>query len=80
MVTARFNCTQILDTGGTKTVTLTPVYSANPNSPNFSWSKATPSGSLTLSITNPEAFKQFIVGRTYHMTLQVLEPAEQAGA
>lgn len=30
-----------------------------------SWSKWTPSGSVVLNITNPEAFQQFEVGGTY---------------
>jgi hypothetical protein len=47
-------------------VRLEAVYS-NGDDANASWSKDTPSGRLELSITNPEAFNQFVVGKTYHV-------------
>jgi hypothetical protein len=37
------------------------------------WSKWTPSGELEMSITNPEAFKQFKIGKAYFVDLT---PAE----
>ena len=46
-------------------VKLQAVYSEDPQSPNFSFSKATPSGEVTLMITNPDAFEQFAIGQTF---------------
>jgi hypothetical protein len=43
-------------------VTLQPVYDDGANS---QWSKYTPSGQLQLTITNPEAYKQFELGKAY---------------
>ena len=40
-------------------VTLAAVYSSDPEDPNFSYSSATPSASLSMTITNPAAFEQF---------------------
>lgn len=42
-----------------KTVRLAPVYDSDPNSPNYSFSKATPCGLLQLTITNPTAYDIF---------------------
>ena len=36
-------------------VEFSPVYSDNPESPNYTWSKYTPSGTIALNITNPAA-------------------------
>ena len=46
-------------------VTLSAVYSNDPNSANYSWSKWTPSGQVTLQITNPDAYSQFQPGKEY---------------
>lgn len=46
-------------------VGFSPVYSSDPNNPNSSWSKYTPSGIIELNITNPAAFKQFEVDKEY---------------
>lgn len=46
-------------------VKLQAVYSNDPESPNYSYSKATPSGEVTLMITNPGAFEQFAIGQTF---------------
>lgn len=42
-----------------KTVRLSPVYSDDPDSPNYSFSTATPAGLLQLTITNPAASGSF---------------------
>ena len=47
------------------TIKLQPVYDGDPASPNYSWSKATPSGEVTMQITNPAAYEQFKPGRCY---------------
>lgn len=48
----------------------TPVYDSDPESPNFEWSQATPSGYMELCITNPAAFGQFEVGEEYLLTFE----------
>ncbi len=40
---------------------------------NESWAKWTPSGSLELSITNPEAVSQFEVGKFYFVDINLAD-------
>ena len=40
---------------------------------NKSWSKWTPSGNLTMHITNPDAFKEFQLGKTYYIDFSEAE-------
>lgn len=47
------------------TVTLQPVFGGDDDEANREWSKWTPSGEIRLTITNPEAHKQFLLGKTY---------------
>ena len=68
MVTAKFKVTQVNDFGQYRQVFLNPVYSPDKASPNYSWSQYTPSGKLEMTITNPGAYEQFAVGKTYLMT------------
>jgi hypothetical protein len=37
---------------------------------NESWSKATPSGQLTISVTNPSAIDFFELGKTYRLMFE----------
>lgn len=46
-------------------VKLQAVYSDDKGSPNYSFSQATPSGEISLMITNPAAFEQFAIGQTF---------------
>lgn len=46
-------------------VQMSPVYSDDPNSENYSFSQATPSGAIELNITNVGAFGAFVVGAEY---------------
>lgn len=46
-------------------VKLQCVYSSDPASPNHTFSQASPSGELTIMITNPTAFQQFAIGQTF---------------
>ena len=67
-VVAKFRCTRnapIAHAGESRQVNLTAVYSDDPASPNHSWSKWTPSGTLTLHISNPAAYDQFVVDEEY---------------
>lgn len=65
-----------------KIVRMSPVYSPDPNSPNYSYSVATPAGEVCLYITNPAAFEQFKEGKTYDLTFEeyVEPPADEAKA
>ncbi len=45
----------------------------DPEGPNKSWTKWTPSGEVKLDITNPEALKEFEVGKFYGSTFEKLE-------
>ena len=54
-------------------VRLEAVYS-NGDDDNASWSKYTPSGQLTLNITNPLAFGQLEQGKTYWIDIS---PADE---
>lgn len=56
-----------------RSVRFTPVYDSNPDHPNFEWSKYTPSGSIELSVTNPDAFSKFEVGREYLLTFELAD-------
>ncbi len=42
---------------------------------NASWSKSTPSGDLTLSITNPGAIAAFVVGADYYVDFTPVDTA-----
>lgn len=52
-------------------VTLQPIFDEGSNS---SWSKYTPSGELSLVITNPAAFDQIQLGKTFAVTLDEVDP------
>lgn len=69
-VTARFQVTNVNDWGTHRQVQLSPVYSSDKSSPNYSWSTATPSGKFEMTITNPGAYEQFRVGKTFHITME----------
>ena len=51
----------------TKQITMQPVYGGDDDKENQQWSRWTPSGELRLAITNPEAFKQFELGKAYYV-------------
>ena len=50
-------------------VELDAVYDANHDSPNYSFSAATPSATLTAYISNPRAYDFFTPGREYDVVL-----------
>lgn len=52
-------------------IKLTPVIGDQES--NESWSKWTPSGELQMCVTNPDAIKQFVVGRCYILTFEETE-------
>jgi hypothetical protein len=53
-------------------VRFTPVYDADPQSPNYEWSQATPSGYIELFVSNPDAFDKFQVGVEYMLMFEVV--------
>jgi len=60
------------DSAGTmRLARFTPVYDADPSSPNFAWSQATPSGYIELAITNEAAFSKFEPGQEYLLTFDL---------
>lgn len=46
------------------------VYDNDPNGANRNWSEATPSGNISMVITNPGAFEQFEAGKDYLLTFE----------
>jgi hypothetical protein len=48
-------------------VILQPVYDEDPNSENGKFFRYTPAGQIDLSTINPEALKQFEVGKEYYV-------------
>lgn len=70
-VRAKFQCSSVVPQGAQTpeytcmSVHLHAVYADGKG--NESWSKATPNGSLTMTITNPAALEQFVPGKTYFL-------------
>lgn len=62
---AKMQCQSVTDFGTTEQVTLAAVYSSDPSSPNFVWSKASPSAQLSITISNPTARGHFKPGVEY---------------
>jgi len=54
-------------------VQLSAVYSNDPNSENYEWSKATPSGTLQLLISNPGAQGKLKMGQQFYVDLVPVE-------
>lgn len=73
MIRAKFRCESVTPTYDNERVkisehiALRAVYSSDPASENYSWSKYTPSGMLTMTIDNPTAFNQVNVGDEYYI-------------
>lgn len=55
------------------TVTMQPVFSGDDHDSNKQWSKWTPSGELTLQITNPEIFPELVNGKAYFVDFSPVE-------
>ena len=54
--------------GAVTTLKLSPVYAnGDPNHENSKFWKASPGGSLVLNCVNPEAVKQFEIGKEYYV-------------
>jgi hypothetical protein len=72
-VQARLRVQSITDFGASKQVKLHAVYSNDPATPNYTYSQATPQAELTMHITNPGAFSQFVVGKDYDLVFTPVE-------
>lgn len=77
MVTAKFKVNFVSKYGEGESeyqqVSMHPVYSSDKSSPNYTWSKMTPSGELRMTITNPGAFSQFATGKTFMLTFSEVD-------
>lgn len=69
---AKFRCAAVVPFEGGETLTFTAVYSADPNHENYTWSKWTPNGTLTLSVTNPALVGKYVIGKEYDL---IVEPS-----
>lgn len=64
-----------------KQITFGAVYSADPASPNYSFSQATPNAQLTMTITNPAAYETFLEGGEYDVDFTLVgEPQPSVAA
>ena len=70
-IIARFRCEQAEATEQQDNIRLQAAYSSAPGTPNHQWSKWTPSGSLSLSITNPPARGMFEQGEEYDVFVRL---------
>ena len=52
---------------------LSAVYENNPDHPNYAFWKATPVGSMEMTINNPAAFSAFVRGRKFLLTFDAIE-------
>ena len=65
---AKFSCDSITDYGYSKEVKLNVVYAPDGvNEEDRNFTKATPSGTITMRIDNPEAAIQFKPGKYYYV-------------
>jgi hypothetical protein len=74
-VKARMLVESVTLTKDCRSVVLRPVTTHDPNSPNYSFSKHTPSGKFELTITNPEAWPLFEPGASLDITFEPTPPA-----
>lgn len=65
MIRAKFKCSTIEVFEGGETVKLNAV--SDKEGTNATWSKWTPSGSLTMTINNPDALGRFTPGKEYFL-------------
>lgn len=81
MTRAKFRCNSVEDFGTSKKVNLQVVYEGElgQNEENKRFTRATPSGQCWLTIDNPAAAVQFVVGEEYFATFEPCrKPDEEA--
>ena len=69
-VKAKFICASVMVTKDYDAVTFSAVYSTDPKSPNYTWSKYTPSGELRMTITNEAVRGVFKPGSEYLLSFE----------
>lgn len=67
MVRAKFRVNEMKDSGEQVEITMTPVYSTDPNHENKRFWDATPSGTLRMWIKNRAAAESFEVNGEYYV-------------
>jgi len=72
-VKAKFKCFEKAITEAGEKIKLQPVYDSNPESENGKFFKWTPYGSIEMGTVNPEAAKEFEVGKEYYVTFEKAE-------
>lgn len=83
---AKFRVTSVtrsIDADGNasqEVVKLSAVYSSDPESENAKWSKWTPSGSLEMTINNPNAFGTLSNGHEFYIDFTPAETADAVNA
>lgn len=64
---AKFNCTKVVDTSYGQEVSLWAVYGGEKNSEDNQFSQATPSGQITMVVSNPNAKGFLQEGKQYYL-------------
>lgn len=77
MIRAKFSVVSVIKNedlvSPSEAVCLVAVYSSDPTSENYSWSKWTPAGTLNMTINNPECFGKFVQGKQYYLDFTPVE-------
>lgn len=76
MIRAKFQVCGVEQQGGNEVVSLT---AATEGAENKSWSDATPSGHMVISISNPAAQGQLIAGQAYYLDFTPVEAPSAEG-
>lgn len=76
-VRGKFTCTKAVDTSYGKEVSFWALYSNNPEDNQYS--QATPSGQITMLVSNPSAKDFFQAGNKYYLDFTKVEEAVTAG-
>jgi len=77
MIKAKMHCHYVQKSEGVETLHAHPVYSGSEE--NKSFSQATPSGNLSLTITNPEAFGVIKEGQDFYLNFTPIDMKTKEG-
>jgi hypothetical protein len=64
---ARMKCSEVRRTDHAEYVTMNAVYSPDHTDPNYSWSQATPSGKIELTVSNKKLWGTINPGDVFQM-------------
>ncbi len=67
MIRAKFRVTNIDNLNDMEVVWMEAVFSDDKTSANYSWSEATPYGTLRMNISNPLARNKFKINQEYYL-------------